>query len=98
MYSTIVLFAFSLLIGFAFGRFSWHAIAISGLALAVLAAVVLHGQGFGPFAGIAIIVACLTLNQLAYFVSLLSRGSERAARQSIERAKDAEARSWSKSH
>jgi hypothetical protein len=40
----------------------------------------------------------LALNQLAYLVGLLSRGSERAARQSIERAKDAEARSWNKSH
>jgi hypothetical protein len=65
MYSTIVLFAPSLLISFAFGRFSWHAIAIFGLALAVLAAVVLHRQGFGPFDGIAIIVACLArLHQL----------------------------------
>ena len=84
MTAVIVLLALSTLIGFALGRFSWRVIALSSLALAVLAAVVLHGQGFGPLAGIAIIVGGLTLHQLAYFVSLLSRGSARAARKSIE--------------
>ena len=98
MSSAIILFALSLLVGFALGRFSWRAIAASSLALAVVAAVVLHREGFGALAGIATIVACLTLNQLAYFVSLLTHGSERTAKKSIERAKDAEARSWTKSH
>src|SRR5262245_22841596 len=98
MSSVIVLFALSLMIGFALGHFSWRAIALSSLALAVLASAVLHRQGFGPLAGIAITVGGLTLHQLAYFVSRLTRGSERAARKSIERAKDAEARSWTKSH
>jgi hypothetical protein len=80
------------------GRFSWRAIAASSLALAAVAALVLHREGFGALVGIATIVACLTLNQLAYFISLLTHGSERAPRKSIERAKDAEARSWTKSH
>jgi hypothetical protein len=70
MSSVIVLFAMSLMIGFAFGRFSWRAIALSSLALAVLAAVVLQRQGFGPLAGIAIIVASLTINQAAYFAGI----------------------------
>jgi hypothetical protein len=70
MSSVIVLFALSLTIGFALGRFSWRAIALSGLTLAVLAAVVLQRQGFGPLAGIAIIVACLTINQVAYLAGI----------------------------
>jgi hypothetical protein len=98
MSSAIILFALSLLVGFALGRFSWRAIAVSSLALAVVAAVILHREGFGPLAGIAIVTACLTLNQLAYFVSLLRRGSERAAGKSIEHAKAPEAGGWTKSH
>jgi hypothetical protein len=70
MTAVIVLLALGALIGFALGRFSWRAVALSSLALAVLASVVLHRQGFGPLAGIAIIVACLTINQTAYLVSL----------------------------
>ena len=70
MSSVIVLFALSLLIGFALGRLSWRAIAASSLALAVVAAVVLHRQGFGPLAGVAIIVACLTINQTAYLAGV----------------------------
>ena len=68
MSSVIVLLALSLMIGFALGRFSWRAIALSSLALAVLAAVVLHRQG--PLAGIAIIVVCLTINQTAYLAGV----------------------------
>ena len=70
MSSVIVLLALSLMIGFALGRFSWRAIALSSLALAMLAAMVLHRQGFGPLAGIAIIVVCLTINQTAYLAGV----------------------------
>jgi hypothetical protein len=98
MSSAIILFALSALVGYALGRLSWRAIAASSLALAVVAAVVLHREGFGALIGIATIVACLTLNQLAYFVGLLTQGSERAARKSIEHAKDPETRNWTKSH
>jgi hypothetical protein len=70
MSSVIVLLALSLMIGFALGRFSWRAIALSSLALAVLAAIVLHRQEFGPLAGIAIIVTCLTINQAAYLAGV----------------------------
>jgi hypothetical protein len=77
MSSVIVLFGLSLMIGLALGRFSWRAIAASSLAVAVVAAVVLHQQGFGPLAGIAIIVACLTINQTAYLAGVwfVGRGS-----------------------
>ena len=85
--------------GLALGTsFSWHAVAMSGVVLAGLSAAALHVAGFGALSGIATIVACLTLNQLAYFVSLLTHGSERAARKSIEHAKDPETRNWTKSH
>jgi hypothetical protein len=57
MSSVIALLALSLMSGFALGRFSWRAIALSSLALAVLVAAVIHRQGFGPLSGIAIIVA-----------------------------------------
>jgi hypothetical protein len=70
MTAVIVLLALGALIGFALGRFSWRAIALSSLALAVLASVVLHRQGIGPLAGIAIIVACLTINQTAYLAGV----------------------------
>jgi hypothetical protein len=65
-------------IGFTLARFTWRAIALSSPALAVLATVVLHRQGFGPLAGIAIIVACLTINQVAYLagVSFVDRRSK----------------------
>jgi hypothetical protein len=66
----MILFPLSLLVRFALGRFSWRAIAASSLALAAVAAVVLHRQGFGPIAGIAIIVTCLTINQAAYLAGV----------------------------
>jgi hypothetical protein len=70
MTAVMVLLALSLMIGFALGHFSWRAIAASSLALAVVAAVVLHLQEFGPLAGITIIVACLTINQTAYLAGV----------------------------
>jgi hypothetical protein len=63
----VAILCVSALIGFALGgSFSWLAIAITGMLLALPAAVVLHVQGFGALSGIAIIVACLTVNQIAY--------------------------------
>ena len=70
MTAVMVLLALSLMLGFALGHFSWRAIAASSLVLAVVAAVVLHLQEFGPLAGIVIIVACLTINQTAYLASI----------------------------
>jgi hypothetical protein len=77
----IVLLALSALIGFALGAsFSWPAIVASGMGLAIVCAAVLQITGFGALPGIAIIVACLTVNQLAYVMGgvLASRRSEGA--------------------
>jgi hypothetical protein len=75
MSSAIVLFALSLIVGSALRRFSWRAIALSSVALAVLAAVVLQQNGFGALPGIAIIVACLAIHQAAYLAGMWLRGN-----------------------
>jgi hypothetical protein len=41
--------------------------------LAVVSAAALQIQGFGALPGIAIVVACLTVNQLAYLVGAFRR-------------------------
>jgi hypothetical protein len=71
MSSVIVLFALSLTIGFALGRFSWLAVAVSSGVLATFAAVLLHRQGFGALSGIAAVAVCLTVHQAAYLVGIL---------------------------
>ena len=55
-------------LGLAGFFFSWIAILVSGSVLAILAATVLQHESFGLLAGIAIIVARLTLNQIAYLI------------------------------
>jgi hypothetical protein len=72
MNAVIVLLALSAVTGFALGSFSWFAIGISGLVLAVLSSAALHIQGFSAFPGIAIVVACLTVNQIAYLVGVVA--------------------------
>jgi len=52
-----------LVAGFFFSRI---AILVSGLVLAVLSATLLQHEGFSFLEGIAIIVVCLSLNQIAY--------------------------------
>jgi hypothetical protein len=77
MNAIFILLAVSAILGFVLGfYFSWIAILISGLVLAVISAIVLQKEGFGPLAGIATIVACLTVNQLAYLIGaiLVHRG------------------------
>jgi hypothetical protein len=65
----IVLLALSAGTGLALGAlFNWYAIAISGPPLALLSAAVLQIAGFGALWGIAIVVACLTLSQIAYVI------------------------------
>jgi hypothetical protein len=99
MYTVLILLALSAVSGLALASsFSWYAIAMSGVVLAGLSAAALHVAGFGALSGIVLIVACLTCNQLAYVAGLLSRGPDRATRKSIERARDAEAVDWSRSH
>jgi hypothetical protein len=70
----IVLLALSALIGFALGTsFSWLAIAASGAGIAALSSMILQTQGFGALPGIALVVACLTVNQMAYLASTAER-------------------------
>jgi hypothetical protein len=65
----IVLLALSAGTGLALGAsFNWYAIPISSLPLALLSAVVLQIEGFGALSGIALVVACLTLSQIAYVI------------------------------
>src|SRR5882757_252081 len=74
MSAVIILLALSALIGLALGTScSWFAILISSVVLAVLSSVVLQVQGFGALAGIAIVVACLTVNQIAYLAGVFCR-------------------------
>ena len=71
MNAVIVLLALSAVTGFALRSFSWFAIGISGLVLAVVSSAALHILGFSAVPGIAIVVACLTSNQIAYLTGLL---------------------------
>jgi hypothetical protein len=72
--SAVILLALSALIGFVFGMsFSWLAIAASSIGLAVLSSVILQLQGFGALPGTAIVVACLTVNQMAYLAGVFYR-------------------------
>jgi hypothetical protein len=69
MNAMFTLLAVSAIVGVILGfYFSWVAILASGLVLAILSATVLQYLGFGSLPGIAIIIACLSVNQMAYLV------------------------------
>jgi len=88
MNDILILLAVSSLLGFVLGfYFSWLATSLSGLVLAFLSAVVLQHEGFGSLAGIAVIVGCLTVNQIACLIGVLSmnRWSSGPVRQSPRR-------------
>jgi hypothetical protein len=73
MNAILILLAVSSLLGLVLGLyFSWLAIGVSGLVLALLSAVVLQHEGFGSLAGIAIIVVCLTVNQITCLIGVMS--------------------------
>jgi hypothetical protein len=97
MTAAFVLLALSAATGLALGTsFSWFAILICSMVLAALSAAVLQIEGFGALSGIAIIVACLTLNQVAYAmgVALANRASEEAKKSLADRDKAPDARGW----
>jgi hypothetical protein len=72
MGAVVTLFILNALMGFAFAKtFSWRAIGVTGIALALLSAAVLHLQGFGALSGIVITAACLTANQVSYLAGCL---------------------------
>jgi hypothetical protein len=74
MTAVIILLTLSALIGFALGTsFSWLAIAAFSIGLAVVSSAILQIQGFGALPGIAIVVACLTVNQMAYLAGACCR-------------------------
>jgi hypothetical protein len=65
----LLLPAASAILGLVAGFFfSWIAILVSGSVLAVLSATVLQHEDFGFPGGIAIIVVCLSLNQIGYLI------------------------------
>jgi hypothetical protein len=73
MNAILFLLAVSSFLGLVLGfYFSWLAIGVAGLVLAFVSAVVLQHGGFGPLPGIAIIVACLIANQIAYLIGVKS--------------------------
>jgi hypothetical protein len=83
----IVLLALSAGTGLALGAtLNWYAIPISSLPLALLAAAVLQIAGFGALSGIALVVACLTLSQLAYVIMGVSLAYTRSAGEPHEKA------------
>ena len=70
MSAALILLALSAVIGLALGiLFSWPAIAASSVGIAVLSSAILQIQGFGTLPGIAIVVACLTVSQIAYLAA-----------------------------
>ena len=76
MSAVIVLLALSAPTGFALGTsFPWLAIAASSIGLAVLSSAILQIQGIGAFPGLAIVVACLSVNQMAYLAGVFGRSS-----------------------
>jgi hypothetical protein len=58
--------------------FEWPTLGASGLFLTIIAATLLYHYGFGFFAGVGIIVGCVSLNQIAYLIGtvIVSGGSE----------------------
>src|ERR1035438_8763154 len=71
MNAIFILLAASAIVGLILGfYFSWVAILASGLVLAILSATVLQHLAFGSLPGIAIIVGCLSVNQMAYLVGV----------------------------
>ena len=67
----VLLLAVSVIVGLVLGLFfSWIAIVASGLVLAIVSAAVLQKEGFSFFVGISTVVACLTVNQLAYLIGV----------------------------
>jgi hypothetical protein len=79
MRAILVVLAVSPILGFALGslHFSWVAIVVSGLALAIVLAVVLRNQGVDFFPGVAIVAACFAVNQIAYLIEVVARPPDR---------------------
>jgi hypothetical protein len=74
--AVFVLLAVSAIVGLVLGfYFPWMIILASGLVLAIVSATVLQHEGLGALAGIAIIAACLSVNQIAYLIGATTGAS-----------------------
>jgi membrane protein implicated in regulation of membrane protease activity len=83
----ILLLALSALIGFALGTsFSWFAIAASSVGIAVLSSMILQIQGFSSLPGIGVVVALLTINQMAYSLNLRNKPTRNQAKVAMARS------------
>jgi hypothetical protein len=90
MSAALILLVLSAATGLVLGMlFSWFAIAASSIGLAILSAALLQITGFGALSGIAIIVACLTANQLAYVAGLVLANRRSEGRERRERTAEA---------
>jgi hypothetical protein len=76
--AVLILMALAVILGLALARHKvrWPPLAAAELAFALLSAVVLRSQGFGPLSGISVIVACLALNQVIYLVEIMRRSED----------------------
>jgi archaellum biogenesis protein FlaJ (TadC family) len=74
-----VVLAVSPILGFALGflHFSWVAIVVSGLALAIVLVVVLQNQGVDFFPVAAGAAACFAVTQIAYQIGVVARPPDR---------------------
>jgi hypothetical protein len=99
MNAIVILLLLSAATGFALGiSFTWRAVLISSATIAVISAVLLHSAGFGALPGIAMIVACLTVHQLAYLMGAMSCGLNENRKTGERRTKAFGAWGWPKLH
>src|SRR5947209_11233622 len=70
--AVLMLAAVSGLVGVALGLygFRWGALALAGVILAIVSAIVLQRENFGFVAGVAVAAGLLTVNQITYVIGL----------------------------
>ena len=74
MISILILLALSAVSGFVLGRnnFRWQTILAAAMLLAPASAAILQSHGFrDALSGISTVIACLTINQIAYLIGWL---------------------------
>jgi hypothetical protein len=73
MHAIFVLFTVSALVGLLMGLFdfSWIALAVSGVILAFISAILLRAEGLSAIVGIALIVSCLSVNQATFLIGVI---------------------------
>jgi hypothetical protein len=72
--AVFLLLAVGALSGYILGQFfSWHVLLLSGPVLAVVSAIILQNHGFAWLSGVAVIVGCLSLNEIGYLAGAYFR-------------------------